>query len=344
MKSSSSILGIDVGGASLKGAIIDADGQPRWAGARRFPLWKHPERLADELQTLVARQAFDGVALTMTGELCDAFETKSIGVQHIIEQTKLAFPSAPLFVWQVTGRFAHDLESLIDPWQSAASNWLALAEYVAGLFPDRSFLLVDVGSTTTDVIPVRDGIVIARGRTDPDRLATRELLYRGVRRTPVTSLLHEARIDGMTYSLMAELFATTLDAYLVLGKIPSQPDDHDTADGRAETIPFAIDRLARMIGSDRTRFVLTHAQELATQIEAEHLRQTVNAIEQVVATADLPSDFSIIASGEGEWLTAEIARTSFSSNTLISLAEKFTPMYSRAACACAVACLAQHRL
>ena len=38
-------------------------------------------------------------------------------------------------------------------------------------------LLIDIGTTSTDIIPIVDGEVAALGWTDPDRLASGELVY-----------------------------------------------------------------------------------------------------------------------------------------------------------------------
>src|SRR5262249_59450212 len=102
--------------------------------------------------------------------------------------------------------------------------------------------LVELGQTRIALIPLWEGEPRRKGRTDPERLKARELVYTGVRRTPVCALMDG---DGM-----AEFFATTLDVYLVLGRIPEDRSDRDTADGRPATVDFAHARLARMLGGD----------------------------------------------------------------------------------------------
>src|SRR5581483_2946791 len=63
--------------------------------------------------------------------------------------------------------------------------------------------------------------------------------------------------------LAAELFASTLDVYLTLGEVESDPKDLSTADGRPATVDAARDRLARMIGADREGFSAADAVEFA---------------------------------------------------------------------------------
>ncbi|HMF14333.1 MAG TPA: hypothetical protein VKE94_18580, partial [Gemmataceae bacterium] len=74
------VLGLDIGGANLKAAHSDGTAQ-----STAFALWKTPERLADQLRQLIASMpTHDMVALTMTGELCDCYESKRQGVHAIL--------------------------------------------------------------------------------------------------------------------------------------------------------------------------------------------------------------------------------------------------------------------
>jgi len=78
------VLGLDIGGANLKAAHSE------WRRAHvAFALWKHPERLAEELGRLgAAMPAHDRLAVTMTGELCDCFATRREGVRAILQSVQ----------------------------------------------------------------------------------------------------------------------------------------------------------------------------------------------------------------------------------------------------------------
>jgi uncharacterized hydantoinase/oxoprolinase family protein len=80
--------------------------------------------------------------------------------------------------------------------------------------------MIDIGSTTTDIIPLDKGRVAVRGRTDTERLRTGELVYAGIRRTPLCALATELPLgQGPPIGLAAELFATSLDVFLTLGDL-----------------------------------------------------------------------------------------------------------------------------
>jgi probable H4MPT-linked C1 transfer pathway protein len=335
------VLGLDIGGASIKAATSKG-----WADSRRFSLWRTPDRLAEQLKLLTESISFETLAVTMTGELCDAFQTKEEGVHRILDSVSETFPHvSSILVWQTTGAFCSLEQARLDPWKTGSANWLALATYASRLAKYSHALLIDIGSTTTDIIPMMEGQPIPRGRTDPARLASGELVYSGVRRTPIASLLQTARINNIDYRIMREFFATSLDAYLVLNEMAEDPSATDTADGRPETVLCAVDRLARMIGSDRTRFTLSDASALAEQTLQSQLVDIQSALVDVAEQSSFPSIDLVITSGEGEFLARKAVNTCERTRTArrISLADEFSSQTSRAACAYAIALLAEHR-
>src|SRR5262249_3351550 len=210
-----------------------------------FELWKRPEELSDVLAALAATfPPCDRVALTMTAELCDCYPTKQVGVNAVLDAVLDALPGRPIVVWGVDAQF-HDLAEIRrHPVQAAAANWLALATLAARLVPDAMGILIDIGTTTTDLIPLDHGHVAARGRTDTERLQNGELVYAGIRRTPICALATELPLRGIPTGLSAELFASTLDVYLTLGETPPDPKDHSTADGRPATLEGPPDPLS----------------------------------------------------------------------------------------------------
>jgi probable H4MPT-linked C1 transfer pathway protein len=221
---SRAVIGLDVGGANLKAAHLDGG-----VRNRAFALWRNPAGLAAALRDLFAELPAAGrVALTMTGELCDCFATRRDGVRHILSAVESVVGRVPLQVWRTDGRFCDADAARADPLQVAAGNWLALATYAGRFVPRGAALLLDVGSTTTDIVPLWNGQPTPHDRDDPGRLRSGELVYTGVRRTPLCALLAG---EGA-----AEVFATTLDAYLLQGELAGIP--------RTRTRPMAGPRRA----------------------------------------------------------------------------------------------------
>ncbi len=338
---SRAVLGLDVGGANLKAAWYAPKGQSlvHRAVSRPFALWKEPVRLAGQLIELtLAFSRPDLLAVTMTGELCDCFPSKRQGVWAILDAVETAFPNVPVRVWTTQGRFVDLAAARAHPLPVASANWLALATFAARYAePEGTALLIDVGSTTTDVIPLQDGRPVPQGRSDTDRLRSGELVYTGVRRTPVCALVQEG--------VAAELFATTLDAYLVLGWQQEDPEDRNTADGQPATRAAAELRLARMLGADLETSRPEERKRLAEQVVFRQAKLMETAVGRVLQRMAVFPQTAIVA-GEGEFLAraAAVGLGGLSGPLfncrVVSLRQELGHEESQAACAWAVALLA----
>jgi len=322
-------LGLDVGGANLKAA--HSGGTSR---SVPFALWRDPEDLANRLRQLVAEfPEFQSVALTTTAELCDCFQSKAQGVLAVMKSVIQICEGKPLWIWGVDGRF-HSPESIMkQPRIAAAANWVALATIAARKLSDECGLLIDIGSTTTDLIPLLDGKVVSKARTDTERLQSGELVYAGVRRTPIcalaTSLPHRGRDTG----LAAELFATTLDVFLTLGDLQENAEDCDTADGKPATIPEARNRLARMVGADREDFSERDATDFAGEAHKVLIDRLVSSAIRV--SESLPKSPTVaLVSGSGEFLARRVGARAFPGDfRIVALSEIWDQAASDAACA-----------
>ena len=325
------ILGLDIGGANLK--LATDDGR---AVSAAFPLWRHPERLAARLWELAEPLGEpELVAVTMTGELADCFATKAEGVDRILASVESAFAKRPVAVYSTAGRFLSPRLAREVPREIAAANWHAQATWAGRFVPQGPAVLIDIGSTTTDLIPLCDGRPCPQGRSDPARLLSCELVYRGVRRTPLMALGPFVSAAARKIPAAAELFATTLDVFLILGEIAEDANDFDTANGRPATRPCAHDRIARMACSDRTEFSW-HDAVAAARRYREVLRLELELSLQAVL-AVTPAEIAI-TSGSGEFLARQLAASA--GLTCRSLCQELSPPLAEAACAYAVAVLA----
>lgn len=333
-----SCLAIDIGGANLKAA--DGCG---YAASRPFAVWKQPELLAVEVRQLLDEgPTSDSLAVTMTAELADCFETKAEGVRQILDAVQAAASGRGVRVYQVDGRLVSVDSARKTPLLVAASNWHALAAFANRYAPAWPALLIDLGSTTADVIPLEPSGPIGAGLNDSERLASGELVYTGVERTPLCALVRSLPWQGHDCPVAAELFATTADAYLMLGELPEEPENHDTADGRPRTWPHALARLARMVCADAVSFTVEDARQAAAAVREAQLELLQTAVEKVVTRLGAPPR-TVITSGHGEFLLRHLlARLPWHANVL-SLTEELGPAVSRCAPAHALAVLTRER-
>ncbi|RUL87263.1 hydantoinase/oxoprolinase family protein [Tautonia sociabilis] len=329
-------LGLDIGGANIKAA--HSNGR---AISIPFELWKRPSDLREMLcRAAGLLPAADHLAVTMTAELCDCFATKAEGVSAILGAVSEAFPGRPVAVWGTEGRFLSVEEAIRRPELPAAANWLALATLAARLLPEGPGILIDIGSTTTDLIPLKDGLPAARGRTDTRRLQTGELVYAGVRRTPLMALAAELPHRGEPTALTAELFAATLDVYLTLGDIPPDPTNDSTPDGGPATVEAARDRLARMVAADRDSFSAEDAVALARAADEALMARLLAAANRACRAAVGPPAGAVV-SGSGSFLARRLASRLLPPGSPVrSLDDAWGPLASQAGCAYAIVVLA----
>lgn len=334
------ILGLDIGGANLKAAASDGR-----CVSRPFAVWKHSQQLAHELAKIVAEfEPVDLVAMTTTAELADCFATKAEGVEHVVRAVECAAGDKPVFVWQTAGEFVDPQTAREFPMLTAAANWHALATWAARI-AEASAILIDVGSTTTDIIPIQHGQPIPRGLTDRERLQSGELVYSGVWRTPLCAIAHSVPFRDGYCPLAAELFATMLDVYLMLGEIPEDPSQHETANGRPATKAAAHDRIARSLCCDRTELTCEEAEQVAKFLADVQRQRIRGALDRVLRSLGSPCR-SVLISGSGDFLAARIVaeHPQLKTAEILRLADQSGPDASHAACAFAIARLAEERI
>lgn len=330
-------LALDIGGANLKAA--DGSG---FAVSRPFALWRRRHELTAALADLLAEcPAADRLAVTMTGELADCFVTKAEGVAAILEAVEAAAGARLVRVYLTDGSWASPEAAVARPLLAAASNWHALARFAARFITGETGLLTDIGSTTCDIIPFRNGQVVARGRTDFARLIAGELVYTGVERSPVCAVIDRLWWPSQqtTCPLAQELFATTWDAYLLLGDLPEEPASNHTADGRPATKEHAHERIARSICADRTMVSREDALEMAQGIADAQCKHIAEGVQLVLSYLGEPPT-GIVVSGTGEFLARRVLKQAGVQSSVVSLSRKLGNQVSRAATAHALAVLA----
>ena len=337
-------LGLDIGGANIKAA--DGHG---YARSVYFPLWQRRDNLPQALSAVLASSPSpDRLAVTMTGELADCFVTKKEGVIFILESVRASAGDRECTVYLTTGELVALDAAIKRPMEVAASNWHVLAAFASRFLPNSNGLLIDVGSTTCDLVPIQHGSPAAVGLTDTDRLIAGELVYTGVERTPVSAITHWLPWRNRQCPVASELFATSWDAYVTRGDLPEEPYSTHTADGRPATKVCARDRLARTICADRNTFDESDALMAANYIADRQVEQVCRAAKQVIDRQPQGVQ-SVVLSGSGEFLARlavgklQLDLALAGSIQVISLAEQMGSSVSKRATAHALAVLARDR-
>ena len=305
------MMGWDIGGAHVKAAVINPAGGIIGVYQQPCPLWKG----LDQLRSVVNRimEEAPGVqtrhAVTMTGELVDLFEDREDGVKQIIKTMTELLPQMHCLLFAGLEGFLKSGQVQARHYQAIASaNWLASASFAAQKV--GSGLFVDIGSTTTDILLLKEGKVLAQGYTDYQRLLSRELIYTGIVRTAVMAVAQTAIDQDQEIGLMAEYFATMADVYRVTGELDEHHDQTGTADGAEKTITASARRLSRMTGSDFFPEELPRWRQFAENIRAQQLQKIQQGCEYRIKNIDYPNNNAMIGAGVGRFLVKQLAQVS----------------------------------
>ncbi len=296
------VIGWDVGGAHLKAALWQA-GEVRQVVQLACPLWQGMDRLREALAEAAGRLGpAERHAATMTGELADVFASRAEGVAAIVA-TLVERLGPDLRLYAGVRGFVAPGEASGCADAIASANWHATAALAARHVPDG--LMIDMGSTTTDIVPLSGGAVAARGHTDAARLACGELVYTGLVRTPVMALADRAPFDGGWTTLAAEHFATAADVHRLLGALPDGADLLPTADGRERSAAASRGRLARMVGRDADEAGEAAWRDLAAWFAERQARQLEDAARLVLSARE--GGRHVVAAGIGRVVVARLA-------------------------------------
>lgn len=299
-------VGWDVGGAHLKAVLLDAEDRVLNVIQLACPLWLGLDRLAAAVDDVLSVFAYPAHhAITMTGELADIFRSRHHGVNEIAAVMSEKLGEHTRFYAGTRGFVAaSEVGALYS--EIASANWHASASLLARKLGQG--LLVDIGSTTSDLIVLSDGVPANRGFSDAERMREDELVYTGVVRTPLMALTQTIAFKGHKYRIAAEHFATTADIYRITGELMETEDMASTADGAEKSMDASMCRLARMLGHDREDADDADWLTLAGSFKTAQLVQLESAVNKLLARGQLEAKAPIIAAGAGRFLVRELAQ------------------------------------
>ena len=294
------VIGWDIGGANTKAAFIKTGNcviQEFKTASEYFPVWKKPEKLIDVLlglkKTVANTVKLDCMGVTMTAELSDAYRTKREGVNHILSCVAQAFPNTIVYVLDVEAKLISMEAAKSAPLRVAAANWAATG-WLVSQYLDNC-VVIDVGSTSTSIIPVIEGHISAVGKTDFEKLMNGELVYTGSLRTNIAAIVNSIPLRGGIARVASELFAQSGDANLVLGNITAKEYTAETADGRGKTRDEAMERLARVVCADAEMLTAQEIVQIARYVHDKQVEQVAEGLNQVYSRTKSPKKANIPA-------------------------------------------------
>ncbi len=322
------VIGWDIGGANTKAAFVSTKNgkvEALKVAVEYYPIWKDPERLPAVLGRLKEKLSggleLDCVGVTMTAELSDAYQTKREGVSHILSCVAQVFADVPVLVLDVDASLRSVNAAIAEPLKVAAANWAATGWLVARHI--ANCVVVDVGSTSTSIIPIIRGRVSAAGKNDLEKLMCGELVYTGALRTNIAAVVDSIPIRGGAARVSSELFAQSGDVHLLLGNITAEEFTAETADGRGKTRDEAMARLARVVCADTEMLTEQEILRMATYIHERQVQQIADGLSQVYSKtiAIAGGKVPVVVTGLGRDFLARKAAQSIGAEKIVSLGE-----------------------
>jgi probable H4MPT-linked C1 transfer pathway protein len=323
------VLGFDIGGANTKAAFVVAQEcsvKIVKVKSEYFPVWKKgKDELSQLLKTLavelVGSETLDAVGATMTAELSDAFFTKKEGVNYILDCLVKSFSNVPIFILNTEAKLVSVDRAREEPLDIAAANWSATGWMILQMI--GNCIIVDVGSTTASIIPVVQGKIVAKGKTDLEKLMNGELVYTGSLRTNVATILNSVPLRGRKTMVSSEFFAQSGDAHLVLGNISEQDYTVETPDGRGKTKKEAMARLARVVCADIDMLSEKEIMSLAQQVWKKQIERISKGLKSVYDRLYLSPKrkIPIVVTGMGKDFLAKKAAQKVGFKQVINIGE-----------------------
>lgn len=305
-------IGWDIGGAHLKMAAVDAQGSVNFARQLATPMWEGLECLTiamNKLRDLIPDNSVMHV-VTMTAELADYFKDRRTGVETLIDFLDKHFEGEEFHLYagnhgliKTEDIKSRAKDSVID---IASANWHATASFVAQHIDNA--VLIDIGSTTTDIIPISSGKLVNTAYSDYARLRQYELVYTGIIRTPVMAVVNQIFCDNQWQNIAAEKFSTMADVYRLTAELNEHDDMMMTADGAGKTSVDSARRLARMVGLDLgDEDTIQHIVDMAEMVADAQLDKINDALLKILFRIDTHGHHCLVGAGAGRFLVRKLA-------------------------------------
>ena len=275
------IMGLDIGGANTDCCIYKiTDNQAILIESIKqyLPMWEKKDELTKCLEGFKKRYPITVVITTTTAELADGYKSKKEGIFDITGKVMEVFDDC--IVKFVTVNNLKDYEYVIEnPLEAAAANWIATAHLISKI--NDTCIFIDMGTTTTDIIPIKNRCEIAQGHNDLERLCSGELVYTGMFRSNVATIVHEIPIDNHIATVSSELFANTADVHHILGNISQSDYTCSTSDNEDKSIISCKRRLARVVCADLDMLSDEKIIDIARYVEKQQINLIKNGLNKV---------------------------------------------------------------
>lgn len=288
-------LGIDIGGAHLKCIGLNKNKEIKLVEYISYKIWSSSNQLKRNLQNLSNKIRSNRTlcGITMSAELCDIFPNRENGVKELTKLCKI-LKFNKLYYTCNKPTFSFDPKAS----EIMSMNWHSIGRLCEKKIKDC--IIIDFGSTTTDFICIKNFKFLNKCFTDFSRLNNHELLYTGIIRTPIFSLLKKIIIDKKNYNLIPEYFSDMSDIYRIKKILNKNIDLDETSDGRGKSQIESKIRVSRNLGFDYDKSKNNIIEKICNKLSDYQLTAIKNNLSTIKLKYKLPKNTKIVLSGIGQ--------------------------------------------
>ena len=318
MKRKIEFLGIDIGGAHIK--IVGLDKQKKIILVKyiKFYFWKNKAKLFkffDFINSISTPHTKIGI--TLTAELCDIFETRIDGFKKIYNECKRLKNK---FFFYTSSKEVFTVKS--NTKKIISMNWHATGKFISKNLSNA--VIVDFGSTTTDIICIKNKIIKNLSFDDFSRLKNNELIYTGLTRTPIFGIMNELSLNGINYPVIPEFFSSMSDVYRINKSLDKILDIDDTADNTEKNLNQSFIRVARNFGFDFDKSNKELLKKISRKLINCQMNKIAVSLDKLIIKFNMSKKVPIVLCGIGN----KVLRNFLKSKNILEF-EKFTHSYKK---------------
>ena len=295
-------IGWDIGGANTKVCIFDESLNIIEVKSKNINLWENFEELNYYFQEISKPYINYDVQnfITITAESCDNFNNRHTGIYSILENCNLNMYGKKLYYSNIDKYLIYD-DALKNPDSLFSTNWMLTLKYLNKI--KNVDLIVDIGSTTTDIIYKH--MSITENIDDHKRLVNNSLLYAGVIRTPLPMIVNNVNFLSNEVPLINEVFSTTGDIFNITNDIDFNQLDYIGADNLNYTKKNSFVRIARSLGLDYDNSMKSEIIKVSSTIKNNFIDIIYEKIKLIFK--GYKAELKLSSIGEGSFLIEELA-------------------------------------
>ncbi|MHA2358008.1 MAG: hypothetical protein ACXABK_04485 [Candidatus Heimdallarchaeaceae archaeon] len=285
---------LEFGVTTQKIVVLDPNHPEEPLRFERFflPLNTKREELEGTLKTLLRSYADYNIRKFILSISSSFFSSPKETVEYIIDSvTKFILPTN-ILVYTIDGNFITPEAALRVPHKIVSTGWRALGEGVWALVK-KDALVIHFSSSDTSFIPIREGMILSRSKSDYDRIRNNEILFYGLLETNAAFIQPSFEYGDNIYNLPFEPHALTADVFLITEDLHVSDYIIDTPDKKAKFKEDSLNRLKNMLritDENFDEFELVKIAHLLKTRLLEEINQNIrrklfeNSLERIILT------------------------------------------------------------